>query len=141
MAPRGNSQSPKEHLMIPNAHESQESNLGNHTPTLDSTERTLDTVDSHESRQTLQVETLMHPPNESQMDRTVAAYYQRRQLQNRHADTQPPLHQAHRRGQDRKSTRLNSSHVRISYAVFCLKKKKKKKTEIQQKQNNITRNK
>src|SRR5436305_12085592 len=28
---------------------------------------------------------------------------------------------------DRKSTRLNSSHVRISYAVFCLKKKKKKK--------------
>src|SRR3989442_4945121 len=29
-------------------------------------------------------------------------------------------------GRDRKSTRLNSSHVRISYAVFCLKKKKKK---------------
>src|SRR5690606_41138641 len=26
-------------------------------------------------------------------------------------------------GQDRKSTRLNSSHVKISYAVFCLKKK------------------
>src|SRR5438067_3349112 len=31
------------------------------------------------------------------------------------------------RGLDRKSTRLNSSHVSISYAVFCLKKKKKKK--------------
>src|SRR5690606_12464066 len=30
-------------------------------------------------------------------------------------------------GRDRKSTRLNSSHVKISYAVFCLKKKKKKK--------------
>src|SRR5690554_7621974 len=30
--------------------------------------------------------------------------------------------------QDRKSTRLNSSHVRISYAVFCLKKKKNKHT-------------
>src|SRR5439155_24032980 len=29
---------------------------------------------------------------------------------------------------DRKSTRLNSSHVAISYAVFCLKKKKKRKT-------------
>src|SRR5690554_7189994 len=29
--------------------------------------------------------------------------------------------------QDRKSTRLNSSHVRISYAVFCLKKKKQTK--------------
>src|SRR5690554_7177045 len=28
-------------------------------------------------------------------------------------------------GEDRKSTRLNSSHVRISYAVFCLKKKNK----------------
>src|SRR5690606_40371398 len=28
-------------------------------------------------------------------------------------------------GRDRKSTRLNSSHVKISYAVFCLKKKKK----------------
>src|SRR5690554_7194491 len=33
----------------------------------------------------------------------------------------------HHRSQDRKSTRLNSSHVRISYAVFCLKKK----TQIQ----------
>src|SRR5207248_11614482 len=30
------------------------------------------------------------------------------------------------RGRDRKSTRLNSSHRTISYAVFCLKKKKKK---------------
>src|SRR5439155_4549520 len=30
------------------------------------------------------------------------------------------------RPRDRKSTRLNSSHVAISYAVFCLKKKKKK---------------
>src|SRR5206468_12730115 len=32
-----------------------------------------------------------------------------------------------RESQDRKSTRLNSSHDQISYAVFCLKKKKKKK--------------
>src|SRR5947209_11755520 len=31
---------------------------------------------------------------------------------------------ARRRQQDRKSTRLNSSHANISYAVFCLKKKK-----------------
>src|SRR5690349_21976456 len=31
---------------------------------------------------------------------------------------------------DRKSTRLNSSHVEISYAVFCLKKKKKKKIQL-----------
>src|SRR3712207_6885088 len=32
----------------------------------------------------------------------------------------------HSRGLDRKSTRLNSSHANISYAVFCLKKKKLK---------------
>src|SRR5204862_6505829 len=31
---------------------------------------------------------------------------------------------------DRKSTRLNSSHVEISYAVFCLKKKKKKYSSV-----------
>src|SRR5688572_31264928 len=34
---------------------------------------------------------------------------------------------ARARRRDRKSTRLNSSHSQISYAVFCLKKKKKKK--------------
>src|SRR3989442_10548044 len=39
------------------------------------------------------------------------------------ADRGPLPHDAS--GADRKSTRLNSSHVRISYAVFCLKKKKK----------------
>src|SRR5947207_9557410 len=36
--------------------------------------------------------------------------------------------------QDRKSTRLNSSHTVISYAVFCLKKKKKKKHTENKKQ-------
>src|SRR6266446_9034191 len=37
----------------------------------------------------------------------------------------------HRGGsRDRKSTRLNSSHLVISYAVFCLKKKKKKNADI-----------
>src|SRR5207302_4979754 len=42
--------------------------------------------------------------------------------------------------QDRKSTRLNSSHVKISYAVFCLKKKKKKNkyiTNVKKKDKNI----
>src|SRR5688572_31487876 len=34
-------------------------------------------------------------------------------------------------GRDRKSTRLNSSHSQISYAVFCLKKKKKKNNRIE----------
>src|SRR5207253_3563561 len=37
----------------------------------------------------------------------------------------------HKRRRDRKSTRLNSSHVAISYAVFCLKKKKQKQTTYQ----------
>src|SRR5436305_11036631 len=36
---------------------------------------------------------------------------------------------SHERSADRKSTCLNSSHVRISYAVFCLKKKKKENKE------------
>src|SRR5260221_13356113 len=35
----------------------------------------------------------------------------------------PPGKLAHKRSSDRKSTRLNSSHTVISYAVFCLKKK------------------
>src|SRR6266850_5235739 len=39
---------------------------------------------------------------------------------------------------DRKSTRLNSSHLVISYAVFCLKKKKKKSSPSQYNQQNIT---
>src|SRR5438874_10658133 len=40
----------------------------------------------------------------------------------------PDSRERHRKeNRDRKSTRLNSSHVEISYAVFCLKKKKKKK--------------
>src|SRR2546427_4808661 len=41
----------------------------------------------------------------------------------------PEVRPLHLRG-DRKSTRLNSSHSQISYAVFCLKKKKKKKEDV-----------
>src|SRR5207249_11547800 len=44
-----------------------------------------------------------------------------------------------RPGRDRKSTRLNSSHVSISYAVFCLKKKKKKKKKKNTKITKITK--
>src|SRR2546430_10279594 len=40
--------------------------------------------------------------------------------------------------QDRKSTRLNSSHSQISYAVFCLKKKKKKSHQVQHHSNQVT---
>src|SRR5437870_13336820 len=43
-----------------------------------------------------------------------------------------PRPQRHGAPRDRKSTRLNSSHVAISYAVFCLKKKKKKTITIRQ---------
>src|SRR2546430_7565181 len=47
---------------------------------------------------------------------------------------QPPVGEPHAHGArveagDRKSTRLNSSHSQISYAVFCLKKKKKKQSK------------
>src|SRR5947209_16130072 len=38
---------------------------------------------------------------------------------------------------DRKSTRLNSSHANISYAVFCLKKKKNNKNKIKQLEINL----
>src|SRR5216683_6966562 len=51
----------------------------------------------------------------------VAPEHQRRHLGPRVGDELVELRQ------DRKSTRLNSSHDQISYAVFCLKKKKKKK--------------
>src|SRR2546427_8767767 len=50
----------------------------------------------------------------------------------RHSSPRPPARRArlerrrHQPLRDRKSTRLNSSHSQISYAVFCLKKKKKK---------------
>src|SRR3712207_7299631 len=60
-----------------------------------------------------------------QQGRVVAAA-----LMHRLGDLDPPLLRHHRRvdhvdraEQDRKSTRLNSSHANISYAVFCLKKK------------------
>src|SRR5262245_63320999 len=43
--------------------------------------------------------------------------------------------------QDRKSTRLNSSHLGISYAVFCLKKKKKNKKITEIKTYNTTKRK
>src|SRR2546426_8459053 len=46
----------------------------------------------------------------------------------RNAVVRGTAHRTHPR-QDRKSTRLNSSHLVISYAVFCLKKKKNKNTK------------
>src|SRR6478672_12398305 len=54
----------------------------------------------------------------------------------------PPRHPAAPGPRDRKSTRLNSSHDQISYAVFCLKKKKKKKTDnlLEKKKKTIKKN-
>src|SRR5690625_705650 len=53
-----------------------------------------------------------HPPRNHETRRT------------RHVDHQcPRIQRGPRTDEDRKSTRLNSSHVAISYAVFCLKKK------------------
>src|SRR5256885_5526312 len=55
-------------------------------------------------------------------------------LARRALEPDPALHPVHETGRDgesqpgdRKSTRLNSSHLVISYAVFCLKKKKKQR--------------
>src|SRR5256885_13311092 len=50
---------------------------------------------------------------------------QQRQVGRYHALEPGHLHEALRELRDRKSTRLNSSHLVISYAVFCLKKKYK----------------
>src|SRR5574340_440568 len=55
-----------------------------------------------------------------------------------HLSELQPVNEVNTKGQffrDRKSTRLNSSHQKISYAVFCLKKKKTKNlTKVQTKQ-------
>src|SRR5690349_22063784 len=68
----------------------------------------------------------------SSLRRSVAAQRadRREPERDRDAAVQVQLQREHRQApdrRDRKSTRLNSSHVEISYAVFCLKKKKKKK--------------
>src|SRR5690625_5533304 len=75
------------------------------------------------SRERRTVRRLEHPEREDmRLDTVLAALADplRRQIAcrlNAHLD------------KDRKSTRLNSSHVAISYAVFCLKKKKKREKE------------
>src|SRR3712207_6911912 len=56
------------------------------------------------------------------IERVVAGLQQRRVV----SEKEKRILAYHEAGQDRKSTRLNSSHANISYAVFCLKKKKKK---------------
>src|SRR5688572_32736670 len=67
------------------------------------------------------------------VDRRVGAY---RSDRGRRPDARGRVARLEPADEDRKSTRLNSSHSQISYAVFCLKKKKNK-TKRTSKQNNI----
>src|SRR5437899_6464001 len=64
--------------------------------------------------------TLFRSPNHGKRGRLLLASHQRSQSK------RPQLRTRGSSMRDRKSTRLNSSHLGISYAVFCLKKKKKK---------------
>src|SRR5438445_9270010 len=70
-------------------------------------------------------------PTRRSSDLSVGASLSRERRPGGHGDPADAQDHCHRRfvqhGEDRKSTRLNSSHANISYAVFCLKKKKKTK--------------
>src|SRR6266481_9262283 len=64
----------------------------------------------------------------NRVESLIRAFRQRCECEKPAAWTRPAVRGATRSfPQDRKSTRLNSSHSSISYAVFCLKKKKKNK--------------
>src|SRR3989442_11065673 len=68
---------------------------------------------------------IRRPPRSTLFPYTTLFRSRHLQLAALHPEVQHRIRHGGRR-RDRKSTRLNSSHVRISYAVFCLKKKKKK---------------
>src|SRR5690606_1815103 len=69
------------------------------------------------------------PPHSTRVESSTEGC-QRQSRSRRPTTVRPsPLTSEARPPTDRKSTRLNSSHVKISYAVFCLKKKKKKKNK------------
>src|SRR5438034_2899508 len=97
-----------------------------------------DVVDARRVANQLDLRVLQpHPPRESLRERRntlrvtvgvgIAEVDEIGQLQDRALGLFPDVRAVANREQDRKSTRLNSSHTVISYAVFCLKKKKKKK--------------
>src|SRR2546430_15354542 len=77
---------------------------------------------------------IRRPPRSTLFPYTTLFRSLRRAARSAHASargTHPRSGCPPRRVPDRKSTRLNSSHSQISYAVFCLKKKKKKrKTQV-----------
>src|SRR5207249_12157148 len=69
-------------------------------------------------------------PTRRSSDLLTEGYFTRRNYRALRSFTMPSrvtVQEAFHHHRDRKSTRLNSNHVSISYAVFCLKKKKKKK--------------
>src|SRR5262245_66056752 len=69
---------------------------------------------------------IRRPPRSTLFPYTTLFRSQRRRRVTRRRRSVPSCaRRDHRRRRDRKSTRLNSSHLGISYAVFCLKKKKK----------------
>src|SRR5437763_3609902 len=75
---------------------------------------------------------IRRPPSSTLFPYTTLFRSHRGDVRRRHGGDVVPDHavvvaggNAHRLHEDRKSTRLNSSHRCISYAVFCLKKKKK----------------
>src|SRR5258708_24610919 len=70
-----------------------------------------------------------HQPNHRLQDRVVARKTAKRPISPETGNT--AVYQAGEALRDRKSTRLNSSHQIISYAVFCLKKKNKKTSQQQ----------
>src|SRR5437588_9195619 len=75
---------------------------------------------------------IRRPPRSTLFPYTTLFRSQEKQYRGRGREVsrrEPGVPQQRRIG-DRKSTRLNSSHTVISYAVFCLKKKKKRKRDV-----------
>src|SRR5438445_2796634 len=81
---------------------------------------------------------IRRPPRSTLFPYTTLFRPRRRSRQARSACGHPPATEPARR--DRKSTRLNSSHANISYAVFCLKKKKQNTTVKQDNHTSVTGN-
>src|SRR2546430_8039933 len=80
---------------------------------------------------------IRRPPRSTLFPYTTLFRSHRRELvgapadrEHRERDLQPGVRTPRSANRDRKSTRLNSSHSQISYAVFCLKKKKKINSNI-----------
>src|SRR3989454_5855111 len=76
-------------------------------------------------------QTLMMAIDTGAVDRALGAIGTTFRLTRLYPPSHPAVLEAMRQIRDRKSTRLNSSHLVISYAVFCLKKKKNKTDHLQ----------